>query len=168
MSKIIYYIIAPFILYVLIITFSVWKIYGNLNDAIEGSAVIVQSLAIIIGGFWAYHKFGWEKKCENIITLKSALMEYSYKHNLSAAKFHTDKDVVGYKIRILPAYSDLNKKIHLSYYVSPKLRKKIFNTIWLTIGNDAGKNHENIQENWKKFGEQLEEIFIEFDKIVSL
>jgi cytochrome c biogenesis factor len=26
-------------------------------------AIIVQSIAIIIGGFWAYDKFGWDKKC---------------------------------------------------------------------------------------------------------
>ncbi len=145
-----------------------FKVFGNFKDTIEGSATIIQGFAILIGGLWAYHKFGWEKKCENIITLKATLMEYAYKHNLSAAQFHTDKDVTGYKIRILPAYNNLNKKIHLSYYVSAKLRRKIFDTIWLTVGNDAGENYGKMSENWKKFEKQLREIFNEFDRTLAL
>lgn len=167
MNKFFYYIILPFVLYVILVGLMTCQVYKDLKSAIEGSAVIVQSLAIIIGGLWAYHKFGWEKKCENIITLKSALMEYTYKHSLSAAKFHKDKDVDGYKIRLLTAYNELNKKIHLSYYVSVKLRKKIFDAIWLTIGN-TGKNYKEIVENWENFGKQLKEIYDEFDKIISL
>ncbi len=169
MNKILHFIILPFILYIILLLVLFYKVYDcDLKITIDGSILVVQSLAIIIGGFWAYHKFGWEKKCENIITLKLALMEYNYKHNWSASQFHGDKDVAGYKIRILNAYKDLKEKLYLSYYVPIKLRKKIEETISLTIGNSAGKNHENIFENWKKFEKELEEIFEEFDKITAL
>jgi len=62
----------------------------------------------------------------------------------------------------------LTKKIHLSYYVPTKLRKKIFETIWLTVGNDMGKDHEKVGENWGKFEQQLQEIYVDFDKIIDL
>lgn len=168
MKKIFYYIFIPTVIYIALIVILYFKVFRDFENTIGVSATIIQSLAILIGGLWAYHKFGWEKKCENIITLKATLMEYAYKHNLSAAQFHEDKDVAGYKLRILTSYKDLSKKIHLSYYVPAKLRKKIFDTIWLTVGNDAGKNYERIGENWDKFEKQLQEIYNEFDKIISL
>lgn len=136
--------------------------------AISSSISVVQGMAIIIGGFWAYRKFGWDKKCENIITLKASLMEYSYRHNLSASQYHKDGDVSGYKLRLLTDYNNLTQKIHLSYYVNSKLRNKIFDAIWLTIGNDAGENYNNIKENWNKFEQKLEEIYKDFDNIISL
>ena len=142
--------------------------YKDFKNTVDLTATIVQTLAIIIGGLWAFHKFGWEKKCENIITLKAVLMEYSYKHNLSAGEYHNDKNIVDYKVRLLVPYQELIKKIHLSYYVTKKLRDKIFDTIWLKIGNDTGKEYKNLGDNWKKFEKQLEEIYAEFDKILSI
>lgn len=168
MKKITYYIIVPVIIYLALIISLRCIVFGDFKDTIEGTAIVIQSLAILIGGLWAYHKFGWEKKCENIITLKAVLMEYAYRHNLSAAQFQTDKDVAGYKLRLFKSYNDLTHKIHLSYYVPAKLRTKIFNTIWLTIGNDTGKEFDKISQNWNKFEKQLKEIYTEFDKIVSI
>ena len=168
MKRVIYYILLPVVCYSVLTALLYFIVFKDFTNSIEEAATIIQSLAIIIGGLWAYHKFGWEKKCENIITLKAILMEYSYKHSLSAVQFHQDNNIVGYKSRILVPYNDLTQKIHLSYYVPAKLRKKIFDTIWLTVGNDAGKNYEKIGENWDKFEKQLEEIYDEFDKIITL
>lgn len=168
MKKIIYYIFVPVILYTALVGVLFYVTCWDLKSAIEWSAIIIQSLAIIIGGFWAYRKFGWEKKCENIITLKAVLMEFSHMHNLSAVQYRIDNDIIGYKTRLITPYNELLQKIHLSYYVSEKLRKKIFDTIWLTIGNDTGQNFEKINENWTNFEKQLKEIYDEFDKIISI
>jgi hypothetical protein len=150
---------------ILVIIFSCY--FCNLSKGINILATIIQSLAIIIGGFWTYNKFGWEKKCENIITLKSHLMEYRERHNWAASEYRQDKNIGKYRLSLMNAYNQLQDKIHLSYYVSKKLRTKLFETIWLTIGNGAGKNFEKIDENWARFEKQLEEIYNEFDKIVD-
>jgi len=168
MKKIFCYIILPLLLYSVLTLVLYFIFNNNLDIAINSSLSVTQGFAIIIGGLWAYRKFGWDKKCENIITLKASLMEYSYRHNLSAAQYHKDSDVSGYKLRLLTDYNNLTKKIHLSYYVNSKLRKKIFNAIWLTVGNDAGENYSNLTENWKKFDQQLKEIYKDFDSIISL
>ncbi|MDD3919442.1 MAG: hypothetical protein PHX52_02555 [Candidatus Pacebacteria bacterium] len=141
--------------------------FCNLEKSVNLVAIIVQSMAIIIGGFWAYDKFGWDKKCENIITLKAALMEYRQKHNWAAMEYRKDSNIANYKLSLMNSYNQLSKKIHLSYYVPKELRAKIFNTIWLTIGNDTGKDFEKIDENWINFEKQLKEIYDEFDKIIS-
>lgn len=168
MKKFFYYIILPIILYVFLAVFLYDKVYRDFNQSINGSLIVIQGLGILIGGMWAFRKFGWEKKCENIISLKAALMNYSLQHNLSAAQYNIDKDVLGYKSRLLTPYNNLLHSIHLSYYVSEKLRKKIFNTIWLTVGNDTGKDFEKLKDNWDKYEKHIKEIYDEFDKITSL
>lgn len=127
---------------------------------------IIQMLAIVIGGLWAYHKFGWEKRSENIITLKASLMEFARQHNDSAAQYNNDKDIVGYKVRLLNSYNQMLKKIHLSYYVPKNLRNRILETLWLTIGNVHGKNLENLYDNWAKFEQELKKIFEKFDAMI--
>lgn len=165
------YIALSIILYLLFIIFTYLSYcyldFEKIKKILDITSPLIQSLAIIIGGFWAYKKFGWEKKCENIISLKASLMEYSYRHNLSAAKYRMDNDIVGYKTRLLPHYQELSSKIHLSYFVGAKVREKIFNAIWLTIGNDTGKNFEKLNDNWKKFEEQLNDIYKDFEKIIQ-
>lgn len=94
-------------------------------------------------------------------------MEYQNRHNWAASEYRKDKDIAKYKLSLLNDYNQLSKKIHLSYYVPKELRKKIFETIWLTIGNDTGKDFEKIDENWGKFEKQLKEIYDEFDDIIS-
>lgn len=160
--------IVIFIIFYLILVIIFGCYFCNLSKGINFLATIIQSLAIIIGGFWAYNKFGWEKKCENIITLKAYLMEYRERHNWAASEYRQDKDISKYKLSLMNAYNQLQHKIHLSYYVPKKLRTNIFETIWLTIGNDTGNNFEKIYENWAKFEKQLEEIYDEFDKIIDL
>ncbi len=141
--------------------------FCDIEKGVNVVATMIQSLAIIIGGFWTYYKFGWEKKCENIITLKAALMEYQKKHNWAAMDYRKDNDIAKYKLSLLNYYNQLNQTIHLSYYVPKNLRKKINDAIWLTIGNDTGNNFEKIDENWKKFEDDIKEIYNEFDKIIS-
>jgi hypothetical protein len=156
-----------FILIYLILVLSLCSVFCDIEKSVNISTTIIQAVAIIVGGFWAYYKFGWEKKCENIITLKSYLMEYQNRHNWAASEYRKDKDIAKYKLSLLNDYNQLSKKIHLSYYVPKELRKKIFETIWLTIGNDTGKDFEKIDENWGKFEKQLKEIYDEFDDIIS-
>lgn len=166
MKKSFYYIILPIASYIIFLA-ALYYFNNDLKSILEVSSLIIQSLAVIIGGLWAYRKFGWEKKCENIITLKAALMEYSYRHNISAAQYRQDGDVTGYKLRLLPHYNNLSSKIHLSYYVSSETRKKIFNIIWLTIGNDTGEKFDKLTDNWQKFESQLKEVYEDFEKIIS-
>ncbi len=161
-QKIGYYIAIPCVLTGGLIGVLYWKL-GDFEKATQLSSGIIQSTAIIAGGIWAYHKFGWEKKCENIITLKASLIEYSFRHSMSAMEYRKDTDILKYKLRIFNDYEQIRKKLHLSYYLPRALRDKIFETIWLTVGND----HDHIDENWKKFGKQLEEIYEEFENILS-
>lgn len=166
MKKIFVYIILPVFCFVILVA-TIYFFQEDFNKSVSISSDLTQALAIIIGGLWAYYKFGWEKKCENIITLKAALMEYTLKHNLSAAQFHIDSDVSQYKLSLLNDYHKLNQKIHLSYYVPKKLRNRILNIIWLTIGNNAGKNYEDITQNWEKYERKISDVYIEFDSIIN-
>lgn len=166
MKKIIFYSIISIILFGLFIL-EIYCFILDFQKSVEIVAKIIQSLAIIIGGLWAYHKFGWDKKCENIIKLKAALMEFNWQHNISAAQFRIDNDMGSYRLRLLNSYRELQNKIHLSYYVPKKLRDKIFDTIWLTIGNVHGEKLEKLNENWDKFEKQIKEIYKEFDSVVD-
>lgn len=143
------------------------SIFCSIEKVISIINTIIQSLAIVIGGIWAYYRFELERKYEKIIELKASLMEFRRRHNWAAAGYRQDDDIIEYKASLIDSYNQLSQKIHLSYFISKELRNKIFNTIWLTIGNDTGKNFEKIDENWKKFESQLEEIYNEFDNIIS-
>lgn len=156
-----------FILIYFILVLFLCCIFYDIEKSVSILTNIIQATAIIIGGFWAYYKFGWEKKCENIITLRSYLMEYQNRHNWAANDYREDNNIAKYKLSLMNDYNQLSKKIHLSYYVPKELRNKVFETIWLTIGNDTGKNFEKINENWIKFEKQLKEIYEEFDNIIS-
>ena len=140
----------------------------DFEKTVDLSLKIIQILAIPIGALWVYRKFGWEKKCENIIRLKASLMEFSREHNLSAMQYRGDEDIVGYKNRLLPIYSKMISTMHLAYYVPKKIREKIFDALWLTIGNNHGENLENLNENWEKFEVELKEIYDEFDHITTV
>ena len=120
-----------FILIYLILVLSLCLVFCDIEKSVNIATTMIQAVAIIVGGFWAYYKFGWEKKCENIITLKSYLMEYQNRHNWAASEYRKGKDIAKYKLSLLNDYNQLSKKIHLSYYVPKELRKKIFETIWL-------------------------------------
>ncbi len=169
MRKVYFYIaIALSVIVFWIFTGIIFHFIFDFQKSVEITADFIQTVVIIVGALWAYRKFGWEKKCENIIALKAALMDFSFQHNMSAAQYRKDNDIVAYKVRLLNPYNQLQRKIHLSYYVSKELRDKIFQTIWLTIGNVHGKNLEKLDENWKKFEKQRQEIFTEFESIISV
>ena len=166
MKKIFILIIPVFV--ILLIFYLVDLEINSFVDSIHTSLEIVQIFAIIFGGLWAYRKFGWEKKCENIISLKSALDEFVMHHSMNAMLYRKDSNIVKYKLAVMPAYNEFQKKIGLSYYLPKKLRKRLFEAIWLTIGNDHGEKLEKLDDNWKKFEEEVKEINEEFEKIISL
>jgi len=166
MNKILYYIGIPTTTFGVILL-ATFLLLTDFQKATTVTVAIIQGHAIIIGSLWAYRQFGWEKKCKNIIALKAALMGFASEHNMRAAEYRQNNSIVKYKAGLLPSYNKLQKKIHLSYYLPKKLRDKIFQITWLTIGNEHGNNLEKLDENWQNFEKQLKEIFEEFDSIIS-
>lgn len=169
---------SKYIFYYILIAFIIFSILTGvfnyfLNDfhkSINNAALLVQALAILVGGFWAYRRFGWEKRAENLMELKGSLMKFALQHSLSAAKYRasSNEDIASYKSRLINSYNDIVHQVHASLYVPKKLRKKILKTVWLTVGNDHGPELEKLSANWKKFEEELNEIYKEFDKLVDI
>lgn len=50
-----------FILIYLILVLSLCSVFCDIEKSVNISTTIIQAVAIIVGGFWAYYKFGWEK-----------------------------------------------------------------------------------------------------------
>lgn len=169
-----YYLVIPIILVIIIICcFNL--LFSDLEKAVGATGTLVQSLAIIIGGLWAYHKFGWEKKAESAIKLKALLMDYDTQHRYAASRYQLDvankkgplESYINYSKFMLIPYNHVMSNINLSCYLPSSLRQKIFSVIWLTIGNVHGENRENLEKNWKIFGEGMENINKKLDEMVS-
>lgn len=61
MKKLAYYILIPLSIvaaFIVILNYN----FQNLEKSINLTGTLIQTLAIFIGGLWAYHKFDWEKK----------------------------------------------------------------------------------------------------------
>ncbi len=157
-----------------LIIFTLNSHFKDLEKSINISATIIQALAIFIGGLWAYHKFDWNKRAESAIKIKAMFMEYSQIHNELAGQYRIDKsrgnegDAYGkYAINLITARNTFVSQVHLSCYLPKKMREKIFNIIWLTVGNGHGKNRENLDLNWNKFEKESKELMEELDNLVS-
>lgn len=104
-----------------------------------------------------------------------ALMEYSRAHSFWASQYQVQRSqgltfqdaYVQYAVNMLTPNDELRKTIHLSCYLPKKLRTKIFSALWYSLGNDHGTNGENIEKNWKKFGEDIEIISQNLDKLAA-
>lgn len=175
LNKIGYYLVLPIIIIIGIMGL-LFQMFQDLEKAISLSATIIQTLAIFIGGLWAYHKFDWDKKAESAIKLKAALMEYQRFHNECASMYRLivdgnedDSDEVqartNYTVAMLGPRNNLVSQIHLSCYLPKNLRNKIFGIIWLTLGNN--KKRDKLFEDWNKFTENIESLKIELDELVS-
>ncbi|MFA5126967.1 MAG: hypothetical protein WC465_03145 [Patescibacteria group bacterium] len=172
--KIFYYLGIPLIITGLLIAFIYNKLY-DFEKAVNITATIIQTLAIFIGGVWAYHKFAWDKKAESAIKLKAMLMDYAHQHSFAASQYRIniqegikEEDAyLKYATTMLNPYTQLRSHIHLSIHIPKKLRKKIFDTIWLTLGNDHGPKREHLNDNWKKFGQGIKEIQEDLEKLVT-
>lgn len=170
------FIVALPITILSVLIFSIYIQISDLEKAVDISSTILQSLAILMAGFWAYRKLIWEKRAENAIKIKAMLMEYLNFHNEAAVQYridqsHKKEDLdcwTGYATRMIPVYNQFQKNIHLALYVPKTLRKNIFDTVWLSINKGRGPQTENLDENWKRFGEEIDKINKQLDDLVSI
>lgn len=173
-KKFCYYFAIPIITIVCLIL-SLNLYFNNIEMSVNISATIIQSLAIFIGGLWAYNKFDWTKKAESAIKIKALLMEYDHMHQDAAMEYRVDqrdnKDVstcwINYAVKMVKPRNTLVSQIHLSCYLPKKLRKRIFDIIFLSLNKGSGPQTENIDENWKLFGKELTSLKNELDDLVS-
>ena len=169
-----YYFVLPVVVMVLIV-FSLNSHFNDLEKSINLSATILQSLAIFIGGLWAYQKFDWGKRAESAIKLKAMLMEYEQIHNEAASQYrldqHDKKDWMtcwlGYSMKMIPVRNQFASQVHLSCYIPQKTRQKLFDTVWLSLNKGKSPQNENIDENWKRFGEELPKVKQELDNLAT-
>jgi len=169
-----YYLGIP-IVFVIGIIFVLNLHFHDLEKSVSVSATIIQSLAIFIGGLWAYHKFDWGKRAESAIKIKAMLMEYEQIHSEAATQYRLDQQAkkdwmecwTGYAMRMIPARNAFVSQVHLSCYLPKKLRKKVFDVVFLSINNGKSPKSENLDENWKKFGEEMVHLSEDLDNVVS-
>lgn len=149
--------------------------FHDLEKAIGVSATIIQSLAIFIGGLWAYHKFDWGKRAESAIKIKAILMEYEQMHNDAAMQYRNDQRDkkeqmdcwMNYAMRMIPPRNAVASQIHLSCYLPKKLRNRIFDVVFLSLNKGRGPQNENIDENWKEFAKEMGRLKDDLDNLVS-
>lgn len=168
------YIILP----LLIIGLVVSLINKNICDLEKAASItnsLVQSVAILVGGLWAYRKFDWDKKAENALKIKAMLMDYAQNHNWAAAQYRIDQinkiddmqSWTNFAMKMIPARNEFAKQVHLSIYLPEKTRKRLFDTVWLSLNKGKGPQNESVDENWKKFEEELNKTNKELDDIVN-
>ncbi len=159
-----------------IIVFFFKKYYSiEIENAINVSATFVQSVAIIIGGLWVYHKFDWSRRAESAIKIKAMLMDYELMHNEAAMQYRNEQQGntanfdgwLNYATKMIPARNNFASQVHLSLYLPKKTRQKLFDVVWLSLNKGRGPQHENLDENWKEFGEKLKKVKRELDDLVS-
>ncbi len=173
-KKICYYLVLPLIVVVGIIL-SLNCHFHNLEKAITSSALIIQSLAIFIGGLWTYHKFDWNKKAESAIKIKAMLMDYEQAHAIAAMQYrvdqHDQKDWLeswgGYATRMIPYRNAFTSQVQVLCYLPKKIRIRVLEAIFLSLNNGKSLQSENLDENWIKFGKEIEILKKELDNLVS-
>ncbi|MGL5831478.1 MAG: hypothetical protein ACRCZE_05025 [Candidatus Altimarinota bacterium] len=148
---------------------------NDLEKSISVSSTLIQALAIFIGGLWAYNKFDWSKRAESAIKIKAVLMEYQQMHNEAAMQFRADQrngkeDMecwMNYAMKMIPPRNTCASKIHLSCYLPKKLRKRIFDVVFLSLNKGRGPQNEDIDKNWNDFGKEMDRIKEDLDNLVS-
>ena len=169
-----YYIVLPIII-VLVIVFIFNNHFRDIEKAVNVSATLIQVLAILIGGLWAYHKFDWIKRAESAIKMKAMLMGYEQMHNATAMQYRSDqiekkdwlKCWTNFSMSMIPPRNQFASQVHLSCYLPQKIRQRLFDVVWLSLNKGKSPKDEDIDENWKKFGEELKKIKKELDDLVS-
>ncbi|MCA9373525.1 hypothetical protein KC725_00010 [Candidatus Peregrinibacteria bacterium] len=170
--KIIYYVGLSIFLVVLTI-FGINYFVQDIEKSFHMSSILIQTIAIVSGGLWAFHKFGWQNKFENVVKLKGSLMNYAQRHNLLTGEYRHSVENEGiskkdaylrYATQLLDPYNRLLDQVHLSYLIPKKLRMEIMRAIYLTIGNNHGKDLEDLSKNWEEFGRKVREIDAKLEK----
>jgi len=149
--------------------------FNDFEKSVGVASTIIQSLAIFIGGLWAYHKFDWGKRAESAIKIKAMLMDYEQMFNDAAMLYRNDqrekKDPMdcwtNYAMRMIPPRNTFASQIHLSCYLPKKLRQRIFDVVFLSLNKGRGPQNENIDENWKKFNKEMDRLKNDLDNLVS-
>jgi hypothetical protein len=169
-----YYLLSP----LLIVGFIVWFVNDTVHDLEKTVSItnsLIQSIAIVIGGLWAYKKFDWDKRAENALKIKAMLMDYLQMHNLAASQYRMDqihkiddmKAWENFAIRMISPRNEFAKQIHLSLYLPKETRNKLFNFTWLSLNKGKGPHEESIDKNWGKIDGEMKEISNELDAIVD-
>jgi hypothetical protein len=70
-------------------------------------------------------------------------------------------------MRMIPARNQLVSQIHLSCYLPKKLRGQIFEVLHLALNKGRSPKEENLDENWKKFCEEIKKLQDSLDDLVS-
>lgn len=174
LRKFTYYLALPATMIAGLILALYWKLC-DFEKSVNIAATITQSMAILVGALWAYHKFDWGKRAESAIKLKAMLMNYEQLHNEAASQYrldqHSKKDWLkcwtDYAMRMIPARNEFANQVHLSCYIPAKVRKRLFDVVFLSINNGRSPKNENLDENWEKFGKELEKVKKELDDLVS-
>lgn len=172
--KISYYLLPPLTIILGIIVVLYWRL-GDLEKSVNIAATFVQTMAIFVGGLWAYRKFGWEKRAESAIKIKAMLMKYEQLHNEAAGQYRLDqqnkKDWFecwkNYAMRMIPAVNEFKACVHLSCYVPKRVRQRLFDVVSLSLNKGRTPKKENLDKNWEAFGKELKKIKKELDSLVS-
>jgi hypothetical protein len=172
--KVCYYIGLPAVIIICLIGAFYWH-FSNLEKAISVTATIVQSMAIFIGGLWAYRKFDWEKRAENAIRNIGMILKYEQAQTIAAMQYRLDiqdkKEMQEcwrkYVLRMIPARNEMVSMIQISCYIPKKIRQKLYKIVARSLNNSKGPTNESLDENWKAFGVELQKIKEELDDLVS-
>jgi hypothetical protein len=173
LQKIAYYILLPSIILAGLISILYYQLC-DFEKSVNISATIAQTMAIFIGGLWAYHKFDWGKRAESAIKIKAMLMRYEQLHNEAAMQYRLDqrdkKDWfecwTNYAMKMIPAYNEFSTNVHLSCYIPKKVRDRLFKVVFLSLNNGKSPETDDLDTNWKTFGLELKKIKKELDDLV--
>ena len=172
--KIAYFILLPLSIVSGIVGILFWQ-FKDFEQSINITATIVQTMAIFIGGLWAYHKFGWKERAENAVEMMVLLMEYEEVFNEAARQYRLAQNPKNdwqtgwgnYAIQMATARSNLYKRIKILCYLPKKLRSRILNAVFLTLNKGKSPTTKNLYGNWEKFTKEMEIIDDKLEKIVS-
>ncbi len=176
MYKISFYLILPASVIVLLIVFLHWKFsHLDIEKSVNLAATLIQTMAIFVGGLWAYHKFGWEKRAESAIKIKAMLMQFEQRHSEAALQYTAEKVNnidwlkcwLNYSMLMIPAYNEFLNTVHLSSYLPKKIRQKIFDTVFLPLNKGKSPKTEDLRKNWEIFGNEIKKIKQELDDFAS-
>ena len=138
------------------------------KEAIDSSNTIIQSLALLFGGFWAYKKFYIERNLDRIVELKLILLGYDNFHRQCAGSYQLEKTkndeaILAYQLKMINKYNSILPKVLVSNFLPKKLKKEIQDTIFMPL-----KRYDSQpEERWKEFCEKLKKVQNKLDNIID-
>jgi len=145
---ILYYFVLP-VLIVLTMVISLSEYFSDFEKAISVSLDMIQGLAIIIGGLWAYNKFDWHKKAGDALKLKSAACKFRKDYlnakityligNSDNVETTEEGYVYPFAEEIIKAVSEFTSKLESLVYLPKELIKESYNLADMLF-DEADKN----------------------------